>query len=100
MHFFLYIIREKNIVVAVLLIVQCCLSLFINSQIVKNQRGPCPNHPSERLSPSYVLNISTGQVALTENAQKLEDVHRKTETDLWMEDLSALRNKYLELFGR
>lgn len=32
--------------------------------------------------------------------QKLEDIHRKTETDLWMEDLSALRNKYLELFGR
>ena len=32
--------------------------------------------------------------------QKLEDIHRKTETDLWIEDLSALRNKYLELFGR
>ena len=32
--------------------------------------------------------------------QKLEEIHRKTETDLWMEDLSALRNKYLELFGR
>ena len=32
--------------------------------------------------------------------QKLEDIHRKTETDLWLEDLSALRNKYIELFGR
>ena len=32
--------------------------------------------------------------------QKLEDIHRKTETDLWLEDLSALRNKHIELFGR
>ena len=32
--------------------------------------------------------------------QKLEEIHRKTETDLWIEDLSTLRSKYLELFGR
>lgn len=32
--------------------------------------------------------------------QKLEEILRKTETDLWMEDLSTLRSKYLELFGR
>ena len=32
--------------------------------------------------------------------QKLEEIHRKTETDLWIEDLSTLRSKYLELFGK